>query len=133
VAGVSYAKPAVKSSSPASDAILTSAENRKPKQPQLAAKLDEPSKVIKAATGPTDQTVKLTRQLIHLAGWIVLLISTVRLTFNPHWSSLPQASLPQCWDCPARLDDGARPLAEGNAPEPRRGSGDAVSGPHDDQ
>ena len=56
---------------------------RKPKQPQLAAKLDEASKVVKSVTELTDQAVKLTRQLVHLMGWITLLISTVRLVIDP--------------------------------------------------
>ncbi|MEU8271560.1 hypothetical protein AB0B89_30915 [Sphaerisporangium sp. NPDC049002] len=52
-------------------------------QPKLVGKLDDASKVVKAATGLTDQAVRLVRQLVHLAGWIVLLISTVKLVIDP--------------------------------------------------
>ncbi|XVQ87263.1 hypothetical protein ACQP2K_07550 [Microbispora siamensis] len=51
--------------------------------PVLATKLDDASKVVKAATGLLTQTARLTRQLVAIVGWLVLLVATVRLLWNP--------------------------------------------------
>ncbi|MEU1733324.1 hypothetical protein [Streptosporangium sp. NPDC020145] len=53
------------------------------RQPKLVRKLDDASKVVKAATGLLGQTTHLLRQLVTVVGWLVLLVASMRLLIFP--------------------------------------------------
>ncbi|GAA0840594.1 hypothetical protein GCM10009525_53190 [Streptosporangium amethystogenes subsp. fukuiense] len=90
----------------------------RPRQPELVRKLDKLSKIVKAATGLTDQMVKLVRQLVHLAGWIVLLISTARLAIDPPMTLSPTNFLAHGAGAAAVLQGVVKVPARWRRPEP---------------
>lgn len=63
------------------------------RQPGVVRKLEVASAVVKATTSLLVQTGHMLRQLVTIAGWLVLLAATVRLLLNPPYALSPQQFL----------------------------------------
>ena len=54
------------------------------RQPRPVRRLDDASSVVRAASNLLSEVADLVRQLLHIVGWLVLMLGVIRLMIYPH-------------------------------------------------